>query len=58
MKFVAIINGKKKDPAERVVSFFTDDEPPAPVEPPEPDEPKDGGVVKDKPGTLNSDKPS
>jgi hypothetical protein len=42
MKFVAIIDGKKKGEG-RIITFITDDPGPVPpvIAPPEPDEPKD-----------------
>jgi hypothetical protein len=45
MKFVAIINGKKKG-SDRITSFIYPDDGPVPpiVDPDEPEEAKDGGV--------------
>jgi hypothetical protein len=49
------------DPKKLTAESFRYDEPgrvPPIIDPPEPEEPKDGGLVKDKPGTLNNEKPN
>jgi hypothetical protein len=56
MKFVAIIDIKKKNPEERIITFMHDEPGPLPpiVSPPEPDEPKDMPPAEHgKAGKLN-----
>lgn len=56
MRFVAIINGKKKNPEDRVIAYITDDHDPIPpvIHPRDEDEVKDTEPPKPEPGERPS----